>query len=387
MIALWFVLALAVALAFLSLRGDGAKARFWESAQPAPGGPWVGASPPVTLIVPVKGPDEGLRENLAALAAQEYPDFELIVCARTASDVPADVLPPTARLVITTVTLAHTSEKIENMLAAVDAARPIDAARSESPVFVFADSDARPLSHWLRSLVAVATQPGVGVATGYRWYIPTAGGFWSHMRSAWNSVIAGGYGPGQNQFCWGGAMAIRRELFESLAVRQAWTGQVSDDYILSELVRHAGLRIAFAPGALTPARDHTAMWEFLGWSARQLLLTRIYRPGLWQLACFAHVVYCGAMVCAVVLAYSGQPWALAALALQLGIGMWKAARRCVWASRALGEQAGSPWLHAALSPLVTWVWLYAIGASDAGNILHWRGVRYRLSRNGCERLG
>lgn len=380
MIALWFVLALAVALAFLSLRGDGAKARYWEGARPAPGGPWLGASPPVTLIVPVKGPDEGLRENLAALAAQEYPDFELIVCARAASDVPANVLPPAARLVITTVALAHTSEKIENMLAAVDAARP------ESTVLAFADSDARPLSHWLRSLVAVAVQPGTGVSTGYRWYIPAAGGFWSHARAAWNSVIAGGYGPGQNQFCWGGAMAIRRELFESLAVRRAWTGQVSDDYILSELVRQAGLRIAFAPGALTPARDHTAMGEFLGWSARQLLLTRIYRPGLWRLACFAHVVYCGAMLGAVVLAFSGQPWALPALALQLAIGMTKAARRCVWATKALHEPAGSPWLHAVLSPLVTWVWLYAIWASAAGNILQWRGVRYRLSRDGCERL-
>ena len=181
-------------------------------------------------------------------------------------------------------------------------------------------------------------------------------------------------------------MANRRVLFESLAVRPAWTGQVSDDYILSERVRRAGLRIAFAPGALTPARDHTTMWEFLGWSARQLLLTRIYRPGLWNLACFAHVIYCGSMVCAIALAVSGHPWAIAALAIQLGIGMTKAARRCTWASAALHEPAGSPWLHAALSLLVTWAWLYAIWASAAGNILQWRGVRYRLSRNGCERL-
>ena len=39
---------------------------------------------PVTLIVPVKGYDEGLRENLAALAALDYPDYELIVAAHAA---------------------------------------------------------------------------------------------------------------------------------------------------------------------------------------------------------------------------------------------------------------------------------------------------------------
>ena len=375
MIALWFVLALAVALALFSLRGDSAKARYWRSARPALDTPVL-----VTLIVPVKGFDEGLRENLFALAAQDYPDFELIVCARAPEDVPAGVLPPSARLVITASTLPNTSEKIENLFAAIDAARPASA------VFVFADSDARPLPHWLRSLVAMAALPEVGVATGYRWYVPTSGGFWSHTRSAWNSVIAGGYGSGQSSFCWGGAMALRRDLFERQKIRQAWTGQVSDDYVLSAKVRQAGLRIAFVPGALTPARDHTTGREFLGWSARQLLLTRIYRPELWRLAFMAHLIYCAAMVVAIALVAAGQVWALAPLALQLGIGMTKAARRCAWASAALGEPAGSPWLHAALSPLVTWVWLYSILASAVGDVLRWRGVSYRLSRGGCERL-
>ena len=44
--------------------------------------------PPVTVIVPVKGYDEGLRENLAALAALDYPDYELIVAANWAEDIP-----------------------------------------------------------------------------------------------------------------------------------------------------------------------------------------------------------------------------------------------------------------------------------------------------------
>ncbi len=35
--------------------------------------------PPASVIVPVKGPDKNLRLNLALLAAQDYPDYELIV--------------------------------------------------------------------------------------------------------------------------------------------------------------------------------------------------------------------------------------------------------------------------------------------------------------------
>src|SRR5690349_2214013 len=38
--------------------------------------------PPVSLIVPVKGHDQGLQENLASLAGLDYPDYELIIAAR-----------------------------------------------------------------------------------------------------------------------------------------------------------------------------------------------------------------------------------------------------------------------------------------------------------------
>ena len=39
--------------------------------------------PPASAIVPVKGEDEGLRQNLAALASLDYPDYELMVVAGT----------------------------------------------------------------------------------------------------------------------------------------------------------------------------------------------------------------------------------------------------------------------------------------------------------------
>ncbi|MCC6294639.1 MAG: glycosyltransferase [Bryobacterales bacterium] len=379
MTALWFLVITALVLALLSLRGDSAKAAYWRLPAPPPGG-----GPPVTVMVPVKGHDEGLRENLAALAALDYPDFELIVCARDPADLPAGAVPATARLVYSGAEPCahdgHTGEKIANLLAALAAARPA------STVFVFADSDARPLPHWLRSLAHAALPSGTGVATGYRWYIPAQGGLASHLRSAWNSSIAGSFGPASGLFCWGGAMAIRRAEFERRGVAQAWRGQVSDDYVLADRVRRAGLRITFAPGALTPARDHTGFGELLAWSARQMLLTRIYRPELWTIALLGHLVYCAAMPAAVLLAVWGHPAALVPLALQLGVSMLKAARRCAWATAALDEPAGSPWLHAALAPTVTWLWLYALLASAAGNVLAWRGVRYRLRRTVCDRL-
>src|SRR5690242_14378856 len=90
--------------------------------------------PPATVIVPVKGEDDGLRENLAALAAQDYPDYELIVVAHSAADVPPGVLPNRVRLVLAHSHDPNTGEKVQNLQAA------IRAARKRSDVFVFADS-------------------------------------------------------------------------------------------------------------------------------------------------------------------------------------------------------------------------------------------------------
>src|SRR5215472_7647641 len=96
----WFFVGPAIALAFLSLRGEKKRARYVESrlVPPEPHGGW----PRVTVIVPVKGPDEGLRENLASLDTLDYPAYELIVTARTAADIPPGVLPSLVKVVLGT---------------------------------------------------------------------------------------------------------------------------------------------------------------------------------------------------------------------------------------------------------------------------------------------
>src|SRR5207249_2488050 len=90
----WLFAGPALLLAFFSLRGERRRAAYVEkrlSEIPE-------ALPPATIIVPVKGYDEGLRENLAALASQDYPDYELIVVADTAADISPGVLPDRVRI-------------------------------------------------------------------------------------------------------------------------------------------------------------------------------------------------------------------------------------------------------------------------------------------------
>ncbi|MFN3325948.1 MAG: glycosyltransferase [Bryobacteraceae bacterium] len=375
MLWFWPLVLPAILLAAASFAGERKRFRYIrEQLAHPPEGPF----PPATVIVPVKGEDEGLAENLTTLASLDYPDYELIVTARSRADIPAGVVPERARVVLAGDGDPETGEKINNLLAAIAAARP------ESEILAFADSDGRVRPGWLRALVAALRQPGAGAATGYRWHIPARPGFWALLRSGWNAVIAGGFGPGRNRFAWGGAMALHRETFDKARVPEFWRGAISDDYGLTAAIGRAGLGIAFAPGAMVASRDHTGAKEFLGWITRQMIITRIYNRRLWLLAFIAHCLYCAAMIACLSAGLSGAAAGWWALAWILGAGIWKGRNRAALARRLFPEDAlwfrRHGWIYAWWTPLITWVWLYGLLASALTDSVEWRGYRYRLKR-------
>ena len=165
----WFFTGPALVLAFLSLRGERKRAAYVAERL---GQPRAAALPAATVIVPVKGHDHGLRENLAALAAQDYPDYELIVVAHSAADIPAAVLPPRVRIVLSHAAESDTGEKVLNLRTAVRF------ASQRSRVFAFADSDGCVSPTWLRALVESLAGDRTGASSGYRWYAPEPPDFW-----------------------------------------------------------------------------------------------------------------------------------------------------------------------------------------------------------------
>ena len=375
MLLYWLFVGPALALAYFSLLGERKRAayvarRLSEKSE---------YLPPASVIVAVKGQDDGLRENLAALASLDYPDYELLVVARSAADIPSGVLPRRVKAVLAhSAADPHTSEKIQNLTAAVRA------TRKRSAIFAFADSDVRVTRRWLRALAAPLAEPGVGAATGYRWFVPQPPTFWSLMRGVWDAAVWGLMGPGGSPFAWGGSMAIRKETFFEAGVPDWWKDAISDDYALSAALRAAGLRIAFAPGALAPSFERAGARAFFSWARRQLMITRVYRPRLWISALLAHIFYCGGMAASIAASIQGSRLAEWALVAQLSPGMLKGLNRAILAKAALPEHEAwfrrHSWVHAMWVPLATWVWLAVLLASAFGDAIVWRGNRYRLKR-------
>src|ERR1043166_2511586 len=217
--------------------------------------------PRASVLVPCRGVDQGLRENLAALFAQHYPAYELVFVSDRAEDPALAVAERLSRELggesagtartrfVVAGRASACGQKVHNLRAGVAAANP------SSEVLVFVDTDARPRPDWLRALVAPLEDQRVGAATGYRWFLPVRGGLASQLRSVWNASIASALGhDDRRNFCWGGSTAVRRETFERLNVSERWRGAVSDDYALTRAPPDARLALRFVARARTLLR-------------------------------------------------------------------------------------------------------------------------------------
>lgn len=351
-------------------------------------------APRATVVVPCRGLDQNLDENLAALFRQDYPDYEIVFVADSAADpaleaagdVAARLTPERSAVRRVRAVVAGRAsgrgQKVHNLIAAVRAADP------SSEALVFVDTDARPRAGWLRSLVAPLADNGTGAATGYRWFVPYGNGLASHLRSVWNASIASALGGDvRRNFCWGGSTAIRRATFDRLDVLDEWRGALSDDFALTRAVRRAGLAIEFVPRCLTASHGDCDAAELFEFTTRQLKITRVYAPHLWRVVLVSNLlftaVFFGGLALVAARAATGFSFAapLAVLAAIFVAGSSKAALRLRAVSLALEGDAprAADWLaHLALWPLTSALFAWNALAAALSRRIAWRGIRYEL---------
>ena len=236
----YFFAAVLVFLGYKSLRGGINYLKFFRRELARPKSDYA---PFCSVIVPCRGLDEDLRENLVALFRQDFPKYEVVFVVDDERDESVLIIKSlVADFVSVKLVVAGKSEnegqKVHNLRQAV-----LEVS-IESEVFVFVDSDARPDEDWLANLIAPLGDETIGCATGYRWFVQKRGGFASHLRVVWNASIASALGANfKNNFCWGGSLAVRRETFERLNMREKWRGTLSDDFAVTRAMKEANLPI------------------------------------------------------------------------------------------------------------------------------------------------
>jgi ceramide glucosyltransferase len=350
--------------------------------------------PRVALFAPCKGLDVGIEDNLRSLLEQDYSNYELTFVIENASDPVCRCLrrliaehPAAAAKICVAGAATDSGQKVHNLWVATDQ------LSNAVEVLAFVDSDARPSRDWLRRLVARLHHPNVGAVTGYRWFSPSRVSTAQCLVYSINAAVASGLGPGGHHLVWGGSWAIERHVFDSLRLRDAWQGTLSDDFVATRLLHRAGLRVDFEPGCMVTSPIDGGWRQTLEFIRRQYIIARLYAPQWWLLALVGTTLP--------VLAFWGG---LILLAAGLGQGAewaWLPAIICPsyyaalvvrgWERSQLGRlhiPQPAPlirriaWVDIWTGPLVSLANWLAILSSVVGRQLNWRGIRYRLGRDG-----
>lgn len=387
MIVVYYILAaLLIYMSHKSYRGGVQYLNYFRQSLAEPRSLYT---PPATVFAPCKGCDPDLKSNLSAIFDQDYTEFEIVFVTESADDPAAAVIKQLisgnsrpAKLVIAR-RAADSSQKVENLREAVLHVSKL------SQVFAFVDSDTRPANDWLRSLVAPLEQKSVGASTGYRWFLSDRRNFGSEMRSVWNASIASALGRDtRTNFCWGGSMAISRETFDRLEMRERWRGTLSDDFAVTRAVREAGLEIRFVPKALTASVGDCTLRETVEFTNRQMKITRTYSPNLWLLSFFGSGVFNAVMLASlliVALSSRNDIHVLLAALTFLAVSAFSIGKS-VLRLRAVGLVLGRDWPQVrkqwftqntlwSISPALFFVNCVAATVSRR---LTWRGIRYEL---------
>ena len=243
------------------------------------------SAPWATLIAPCKGIDPGFEQNIKAVLNQNYPGRWQVIFVVESSDDSAytaltKILSKRPRSFASVHIAGLTdkcSQKIHNMLSGITAARP------ESEVFAFIDSDVRPGPDWLTFLTQPLTRPEFPVSTGYRWYVPVKGGWASATRAIWNALVSSAGDPRWRAYAWGGSFAITRKAFEELQMAKIWSNALSDDLSVSQAAHAAGKKVAFVTQCVIPSHEDSDWPNAFDFMRRQSLVARVYAPLLWRI--------------------------------------------------------------------------------------------------------
>lgn len=422
MIFVFYALAaMLIFVSYRSLSGGFVYLRFFRNEIAKPKSAF---EPFVTVIAPCRGVDEGMDKNLAALLDQDLPEYEVIFVVDDPADpavaviqrllnrgdaetqrdlgtVDPETIPfPSSsplfsasqrlsgeRSVSTRLVVAPKanacSQKVANLREAV-----LHADR-RSQGFAFVDSDTRPLKTWLRHLIAPLADDSVGAATGYRWFISEKPTFASELRSVWNASIASILGPDQtSNFCWGGSMAIRRDVFDRLDMREKWQGTLSDDLALTRAIKAADLPIVFVPQAINASVENCTFRELVEFTTRQIKITRVYAQPLWIISfigsgLFGFVMLAAFLIVLISRSNAFAVWSSIATILIVSIfSAGKAWLRLQAVSLILtnytAELGRQRWTQATLWLITPAIFFYNSMAALVSRRMIWRGIRYEL---------
>jgi ceramide glucosyltransferase len=247
-----------------------------------------GFTPPLTLLKPVHGTEPGLEEHLASFFEQDYPEYEILFCARSADDAGLEAARRVAaRYPQIPVKFLSTGGQPDYINAKVASLEAMEAVAAHE-VLVVSDSDVRVTPDYLRAVALPFADPRVGaMCCPYRGVAAPqgefGGGLWARIEAVGMSVeMTAGVLVARKmegmQFVLGPTMAFRRETIRRMGGFKVTADYCADDFVLGNETFKLGQRVVLSHHAIDHMVINSSFIASLQHQVRWMKSTRFSRP-------------------------------------------------------------------------------------------------------------
>lgn len=334
-------------------------------------------APPISVLKPLAGVEDGLRDNLISFFEQDYPAFELIFAVRHATD-PAYALaaslisqyPTVSCRLLLTAEPPYPNAKVYSL--------SMMTAAAANDVLVMSDSDILVNRSFLRQVATEIAADEYDLATcPYR--ANPGNTIWSRLEALgmntefWGGVLVAKLVEGV-RFTIGPTVVARRNVLEAIPW-SSLSGYLAEDFVLGQRAAGIGFRVALSQVVVEHRLSGESMKQNLAHRLRWARSTRRSRPAGYVGQLFTYPVPLALLLTV------ASPRFWPALAVTVVARMLAA---YAVAHRVLGAELGlSGWFLLPLQDTLGFAfWL----AGFSGNHIDWRGRRYRLNKDGTFEL-
>ncbi|HEY6489907.1 MAG: glycosyltransferase [Terracidiphilus sp.] len=242
-----------------------------------------GFTPPITLCKPLHGAEPGLEAHLETFFQQDYPNYEILFCARNENDPGLEIARRVAarspRIPVQFLATRGQPDYINDKVISMER---MDAAAAHS-ILVISDSDVRVSPDYLRAVVLPFADKSVGAVTCPYRGVAAQGGLWARLEAVGMSVemtagvLAARMVEGMH-FTLGPTMAFRRDTIQRIGGFKVTADYCSDDFILGNETAKLGQKVVLSHHVIDHLVINTSFLASLMHQVRWMKSTRFSRP-------------------------------------------------------------------------------------------------------------
>jgi ceramide glucosyltransferase len=244
-----------------------------------------GYAPPISILKPLKGVDDGLEENLASLATQDYPGrFEIVLGAADPDDPALDValrlrrdFPEVTIKIVAGRQRPGLNPKVQNLMAMSDVA--------SSDTILISDSNVRVGPTYLRDIAREMADPEVGLVSnliagqGERTFGAALENL--HLNSFVAGAVCGADLVARHPVVVGKSMLMRLSDLERLGGWKRVADVLGEDYLLGTAFAQAGHKVVLSSHVIRTVNTSWALRRFMSRHLRWSQLRRWVAPGAY----------------------------------------------------------------------------------------------------------